>query len=138
MRAAGLLILSTLIFSFSGCRKNPDQIPYTPVEISINLNEPAFFDLGVVGGYVKIVGGSRGIIIYRTSLDEFVALDRHSTYNVDSNCQVDVEDDGVILSDECSDSQWLIIDGSVLHGPANAPLERYNTTFTNPLLRIYN
>lgn len=133
-------ILCILIVSLAspGCRKDNNRIPFVPVDFTININEPQWFNLISVTGWEYVTGGSRGIVIYRHTLDEFVAYDRHSTHNVDDGCRVEVADDNITLDDECSDSQWLIIDGSVLSGPATVPLQPYNTTFNDPFLRIYN
>lgn len=121
-----------------GCKKEKSRIPYFPVDFTINLNEPQWFNLVSITGWEYLTGGSKGIVIYRHTLDEFVAFDRHSTYNVGEGCRVEVSDDNITLEDECSDSQWLIIDGSILQGPASVPLQAYNTTFNDPYLRIYN
>lgn len=127
-----------LALGLTACRDNTSQVPLVQVNITINVNEPSFFDIQAPTGWTYITGGSRGIIIYRNSIDEFTALDRHATYNVPSGCAVTVADDGVLLDDPCSDSQWLIVDGSVVNGPANTPLKQYNTQFNDPYLYISN
>ena len=51
-----------------------------------------------------------------------------------------VESDGITLSDEddCSESKWLILDGSVMQGPATLPLHRYRMNWNPPILHVYN
>ncbi|MFM7104840.1 MAG: hypothetical protein ACKOW8_04900 [Flavobacteriales bacterium] len=120
------------------CRRDNGQVPLVPVNIQININQPDFFNLSVISGWIYITGGSRGIIVYRKAQDEFIALERHSAFNPAEGCAVTVNSDGVIISDPCSDSQWLITDGSVLKGPAAAPLQVYKTDFQNPFLNITN
>ena len=95
-------------------------------------------DLSVPSGHALVSGGSQGIILYRYTLDQFVALDRHSTADIPANCQIEVADDGLILTDPCSDSEWLIIDGSIVSGSAIYPLHRYGTQWDPPILRVYN
>ncbi len=125
--------------SCSRCRDNNiTQVPYVPVNIAININQPDFFDLTVPSGWVYVTGGSRGIIVYRNSIDEFTALERHSTYQVENQCAVAVNDDGVLISDPCSASQWYIQDGTVVNGPATFPLVQYETSFQDPYLYITN
>ncbi|MCB0762692.1 MAG: hypothetical protein KDC12_14280 [Flavobacteriales bacterium] len=135
-----LLILTTVVLTLGSwqCRKKNDQIPLVSVNITMNINEPQFFDLSAVGGWVYVTGGSRGIIVYRNNLNEFSAYDRHAPFNVDEECQVKVTEDNVIIEDPCSGSQWLIIDGSLLQGPAGRSLQSYSTTFSDPILHIYN
>ncbi len=128
-----------LVLVLSGSRCNRQQfVPYVPVSFEINLNLPAYQPLTAPSGWINVSGGSRGIIIYRVSMDGFMAYDRHSTYDVSANCQVAVEDDNILITDPCSGSQWLIIDGSVVQGPAEFPLQQYQTFWQPPVLRITN
>ncbi len=137
MRFAFPLLLA--LMTLSGCReRNIDRVPDVPVNIAINVLQPDFFNLSVPSGWVYITGGSRGIIVYRKSPDEFIALERHSPYLPQDNCAVTVNEDNVIVSDPCSGSQWLISDGSIIEGPTAFPLKTYRTTFENPILYITN
>ncbi|MFM7309039.1 MAG: hypothetical protein ACKOZY_00360 [Flavobacteriales bacterium] len=133
-----LAALPLILTTCSGCKDQNNLVPNVPVNITININQPDFFNLTVVSGWVYVTGGSRGIIVYRKSVDEFVAIERHSSYQPADQCAVAVNADGVILQDPCSASQWLIMDGSLVNGPASAPLRTYQTSFTNPVLYIYN
>lgn len=132
-----LLLVAT---SCSSCGEQQQFIPYVPVNVDINVNLPAYNDLGHVSQAIAIPGGSKGLYIRRNTLDEFIVLDRHSTFDVALGCQVTLDDDNVTLRDEsdCSESQWIMIDGSVLNGPAEVPLHRYRTTWNDPILQIYN
>lgn len=137
MRRAFTLLLFVLIIS--GCRDRRNTlVPYVPVNITIDTGLPSFFPLTVSSGWVYITGGSRGIIIYRKAESEFVAIERHSTFEVEKQCAVTVLSDGIILDDPCSDSQWLIMDGSIVIGPASAPLQLYHTSYNPPYLTITN
>lgn len=120
------------------CGRNEDQIPNVAVNIYLNVNEPSNFNLTVVGGAETYTGGSNGIIVYRNAIDEFTAYDRHAPYNVEEYCQVVLNDDGVILEDPCSGSQWIITDGSLIQGPALQSLQGYNTSFVDPIIHIWN
>jgi len=123
----------------SRCRdRNTGLVPSVPVNVTINVLSPEFFDLSVPGGWVYITGGSRGIIVYRKTQDEFIAIERHSSYQPEDNCAVVVMDDGVILDDPCSDSQWLIMDATIVNGPASMPLRTYETSYQEPYLYINN
>lgn len=136
------LFLSVLIASFivftTGCRKNNTVIPFVPVNFSININNPAYIDLNAVAGWTYVTGGSRGILIYRKSLDEFVTFDRHSTYDVDAGCTVAVDSTNIVIVDDCSGSKFLLTDGSVLNGPAAVPLHQYQNSFDGTILQIFN
>lgn len=134
------LIIGVLLILFLGssrCNRNR-VIPFVPVDFEINLNLPAYQALTAPSGWLTVSGGSRGILIYRLNLDEFIAYDRHSTYDIDAACQITVGEDNILLNDPCSNSQWLIIDGSVVQGPAELPLQRYQTFWNPPVLRVLN
>lgn len=135
-----LLVGLLLIALLPACRKSqPGGVPPTPVDISININNPAYADLAVPGGWLYLTGGSMGIIVYRRTTDEFAAMDRHCPYQPTELCRVFVDESEVIARDTlCCGSAFLITDGSVSQGPAALNLQRYNTTFNGTVLRIFN
>lgn len=120
----GLLFTSLFLNS---CKENNYPIPDVPVNLSINLDLPSYSELNSPGGHAYVDGGSRGIIVYR-NFDEFVALDRHSTYNSTDECAVvDINPiNSFELIDTCSGSSFSILSGVVLSGPAQYGLRRYN------------
>jgi len=119
-----LLALGSL---FTSCNKEQYPIPNVPVNIAINLDLPSYIQLQNPGGTVYLNGGSRGIVLYR-NFDEFVALDRHSTVNSTDPCAV-VEinpDNQFELIDTCSGTTFSIMNGTVLSGPGQWGLKRYD------------
>ena len=134
-----LLCITTLVsLPMMGCQDTPGVIPYVDVQVDLNLNLPAYNNLNFPGNWLYISGGSRGLIVYRYTLDEFVVLDRHATFDVDAGCQYSLSQDGYTIEDPCSESEWYIFDGSIIQGPTTAPLERYTTTWIPPVLSIRN
>ena len=81
-----LIFLVTLMFLVSCHKNNQNPVPNIPVDITIDLGLPSYYSLQGVSGYAYVNGGSRGIIVYRKSLDEFVAFDRHSPKDVEGTC----------------------------------------------------
>ncbi len=126
------------IFTFLKCSKNENNVPLTRVDISVNINQPAYFNLTAIGGWEYLQGGSMGLLVYRYSQDEIRAFDRHSTYRPEDRCRVEVDSSNLFAVDPCSGSRFLIIDGSVERGPAGAPLQQYQTNFNGNILQIYN
>jgi Rieske Fe-S protein len=132
-----------LLFVVTGCDKckSGDALlqPY-PIDVSTNINEPAFFDLTAVSGWVYYNAGSAVLILYRKSLEEVVAYDNRSTYNIDAGCSVKVQQDNIIIKDDCSTSQWIITDGTVTSGPATRSLLQYTVDFnySTGALRVFN
>ena len=134
-----LLGLATLSLGM-GCKKDRDVVvPIVPVQIEINLNFPEYNALLITGGWAYITGGSEGLIVYRRGVNEFTALDRHCTYQVENLCRVTVDDSQVMARDTmCCQSAFLLLDGSVVQGPAALGLKQYHTTFNGTILRIFN
>lgn len=133
-----ILVISLILI---GCSKDDQNsnIPLVNVNFTININDPAYANVKVVGGWMYLNGGSRGLILYRYNNDEFRAFDRHCTYNSNSSCAlVAVDNSNITAKDDCCGSKFLITDGSVTQGPANLPLKQYNTSFDGSVLRIYN
>ena len=132
-----ILLILTI---FLGCSKDQnDTIPLVKVDVIIHTNDPAYNVVAVPGGWIYINGGSRGIIIYRVSNDEFNAYDRHCTYDTSNSCGlVSIEVNNITGKDDCCSSKFSIYDGSVTQGPAGLPLKQYNTSFDGQVLRIFN
>ena len=137
------MLLITLILV--SCKKeNVNQqlgIPFVNVDRYILLNDPNSLSLNAVGGFLYVNAGSRGIIVYHRAYEEYVAFDRHCTYNTSDACgQVSLDSgSNVILNCACCASKFSIIDGSVLNGPALNPLLQYHSQLSGPgILHIYN
>ncbi len=136
-RALLFILAMTTIISCENV--NTTGIPYAPVNFQIVVSNPDFVALQAVGGFVSITGGSRGIIIYRASPDEFRAYDRHCTFMPQEGCRVTMDDTDIFaVCTECCDSKFLIVDGSPTEGPAALGLLQYNTSFNGNVLWITN
>jgi nitrite reductase/ring-hydroxylating ferredoxin subunit len=137
MLARALTIL--LVLSGFSCGKNRNQIPNVLVDITVNINNPGYYTLTAVGGYMYFSGGSRGIIAFRKSTDAFNAFDRHCPYEPEKSCGIlSVQSDNVTMKCACCASVFSLWDGSLQSGPAYQPLKTYNTTFDGTTLSIYN
>ena len=79
--------------------------------------------------------------MYRRSIDEFVAFDRHSPADVDASCPSPLfpdPDNFLILKDTCNDATFSLYDGSPISG-SQYGLMQYATSFNgNNLVNIYN
>lgn len=131
----------------SSCHKknqaNPQQnnpVPSQPVSYTIYPNDPFNFKIQAIGGWMYVENvGINGIIIYRKSQQEFVAIERTSSY-LPSNpkARAFVQSDNFTLKDTVSGSQWRIIDATVTKGPATWALRLYGTTYDGNTLRVKN
>lgn len=128
-----------LVLLVSACKKDDQGIPNVSVNIQIYTTDPSFVNLNAVGGWVYITGGSRGILVYRSSNTDFKAYDRHCPFEPENTCgRVEVDSSNIQVVDNCCGSKFLITDGSVTQGPASMPLKQYSTSFDGSVLHIYN
>jgi hypothetical protein len=133
-----------IFFLFIGivsCKKsNLNPVPSIPFDITIYLNLPSYNSLEAVGGWTYVNGGSKGIVVYRRSVDEFVAFDRHSPAN-DGTCAFPLTtnpDNFLQLDDSCSTAKFSLYDGSII-ADSEFGLRQYQTFWDGSTsLRIYN
>lgn len=131
------ILVFCLIFACLSCKKKSktvrDNIPFQTVNITLYPNDPLYFKLQIVGGWVYIKGGVNGIIVYRkaqNSADDFIAIERTSTYLPDNaDALVKVQNDNFTLKDTISGSKWQIIDASIVAGPATVGLRVYSSLY---------
>ena len=84
-------------------------------------------------------GGVNGIVVYRLSTDIFCAYDRACPYDWENSAAwIVVEESGLTLTDNHCGSQFNIIDGGVIRGPAQFPLKTYKTRYDGMILKVYN
>jgi len=135
-----IFLTGTLI---SSCGKNKNHpVPSISFDYNINLTLPSYSALIGVGGWCYVNGGSKGIIVYRRGVDDFVAFDRHSPADVDGVCATPLYPDEVNnylqLLDDCNGAIFSLYDGSPISG-SDFGLRQYQTAWNGgESLRIYN
>jgi hypothetical protein len=149
---AALIIFMTGVI-FTGCSKNNgDRLPLPVVDITINPNSTLYQELNVAGGWIYLdeMDGadapSRGIIVYRASEDLFYAYERTPPFKPDSCCntaktictKLIVGDNFPFVVDTCTNSKYLILDGSPVSGPSSMSLGMYVSEYFGGLLYIHN
>lgn len=139
-----LTCLVVFIFSIS-CRKKtqvPPQypVPNVPVSVLIYPNDATNFKIQAVGGWMYVSGaGHQGLIIYRKTLDEFVAIERSSPENPNNAASaVKVQSDNFTLRDTIKNATWQIVDGAVMNNSSKWPLRLYATSYDGNSLRVSN
>lgn len=137
-------ILFLLVFgAIAACTKNEQHpVPNIPFDFTIDISLPSYSALTGVSGWAYVNGGSRGIIVYRRGINEFVAFDRHSPADpVGTACdQPLVPDDNnfLQLNDTCNNAAFSLYDGSPI-SDLKFGLRMYQTMWDgNHGLRIYN
>lgn len=144
-----LFSLFSLLFIIS-CDNNDDPpIDIGYVNFYIYPNSTQYLPLNNIGGHAYVTANepSRGIIIYRATLEEFKAFERTPTYKPDSCCVYEpvlkctrliVDESALFAVDTCTGSRYLLLDGSVVEGPASYPMVEYNTRFDGEVLYVFN
>ena len=131
---------------FFSCKKKktetPPQypIPNVPVSVTIYPNDATNFKIQAIGGWIYYPSaGLNGIIIYRKTLTDFVALERTSPDNVDvAASAVKVQSDNFTLKDTIKGSTWQIIDGAIMNNSSSWQLKLYGTSYDGNVLLIRN
>lgn len=134
------LILVLAIACKKKTKNNADHpVPSIPVQITLYPNDPLNFKIQGIGGWMYVPGGLNGIVVYRKSDQEFIALERTSSQLPgNAKAAVQVLTDNFTLRDTISLSEWRIFDGTVTKGPAQWGLRLYGTSFDGNALRIAN
>jgi hypothetical protein len=113
-------------------------VPNVPVNIEINLNDISNADLKLIGGYIYVDGGVRGIIIRHESQNLYKAYDRNCTYQpADAKAIVEVHTTGFYIEDTSCGSTFDL-SGFPTGGPAEFPLKEYSVSLAGDVLFIFN
>ena len=107
-------LLTIFLTIISSCKEDPDDlIPYAHVDFVIDINSTFYNELSAVGGWVYVTGGYKGILIYRLSMEDFLAFERSCTYKPLDPCErITMESSGLSMIDSCCGSRFLILDGT--------------------------
>jgi nitrite reductase/ring-hydroxylating ferredoxin subunit len=136
-----LVILFGSMVIFTNCAKEGDQpeIPYVPVNFSLNPNSTQYINLNAVNGWETVTGGYNGILIFRKSVNEFSAFERACPFDpLVEGAKVQVDASGITCFCPVCGSKFIMIDGSPYEGPSNYPLKQYSTMYDGAILYITN
>ncbi len=136
------IFLLILILVGASCKKNRvHPVPSIAFDFQIDLTLPSYQELTNVGGWAYVSGGIKGIVVYRQSLDVFVAWERMSPEDPDNLCANGLTTDStnfLQLNDPCSSAIFSMYDGSPISN-SDWGLRKYQAIWNGSnLLRIYN
>lgn len=143
IKQKSIFLITLLLLSFA-CKKEDINsqlgIPFVDVDQYVLLSNPSNIALNSVGGWTYVDDGSRGIVVYHRAFDEYVAFDRHCTWQTTDLCGVvSVDSTNIFMNCACCESKFSLIDGSVINAPALNPLLQYQAQISAPgILHIYN
>ena len=128
---AGTITLFVVPAAFTSCEKDPidpdDNNDPDNTTLTIDLTASKYSNLGSEGGFVK-----EGDIIIINTGDGFIALSNICTHQ---GCKVSYDPGNDNLPCPCHGSVYST-SGSVLQGPADAPLKKYELAQEGDILTI--
>jgi nitrite reductase/ring-hydroxylating ferredoxin subunit len=137
------IIFSSTVALISCGKTNNDIIPYAPVDFTIDLMDPEFVNLSVIGisdtidastnnwGFRSAGYDGNGIIIY-SGPDEYYAFDRTCPYDFAANgisIRVKINQSAVAACPQCGTQYALSVYGTPISGAGKYPLKNYKTSF---------
>ena len=123
----------------NSCRNQYEGIPNVNVDIYINIQNPQYQNLSGMGSWVYVEGGSKGIIVFNSDNENFLAYERHCPYKPQNSCsKVSVDETGFSATDSCCLSTYQLLNGSIIDGPGSLPLKGYSTSFDGNIIHIWN
>jgi nitrite reductase/ring-hydroxylating ferredoxin subunit len=135
-----MLMIFIIAFAFS-CKKEEQapEIPYVYVNFSLNPNGTQYINLNAVNGWETVVGGYNGILIFRKSVEEFVAFERACPYDpTKEGAKIRVDESGIACFCPICGSKYIMVDGTPYEGPSRFSLRQYTTVYDGGTLYISN
>lgn len=138
-----LSILAVFLLSTgtSSCGKetNDPEIPDVPVSFVINPNTTEYLELNSIGGWVYLTGGYSGILVYRATMNDFVAFERACPYDFTiPEARILVDTSMITCYCPVCMTKYILMDGTPYEGPGRYPLKQYQTVYDGNLLFITN
>jgi nitrite reductase/ring-hydroxylating ferredoxin subunit len=132
------------ILNFNSCKEREETVncfPNTLINVSLNLNLPAYFNLQNVGGWIYVneqQAGTRGLIVVKT-VSGFLIYDRNSPHICpEDNTTLSVENDIKITCPK-DGAEWILITGEPTKIAKIPPkMYHYNFVQNSGILYIFN
>jgi hypothetical protein len=150
MRRFPAFIAAVILLTASACGSTNNvqpQLPYTPVNVALQLTSQQYAALRTVNGAVVLPSGSsgltdgggiKGIIVVRQADNSYRAFERNCPYRPYDACAlVSLDRSGLFMSDTCCGSQFNL-QGQATGGPSGLPLLQYSTSLQGTQLNILN
>ena len=133
-----LVLCSSLLLLLASC--NPETRCDTPMgDASCQLDLIQYPNLTGGNGYEYIVGGYQGVVVIRTSLEQYVAYERTCPHD---HGRLSVSGDygtAVLECPECHSCFNAFADGMPIDGSqTSCPLYQYSTHYASGILYISN
>lgn len=135
-----LLIISFLTVNSCGSREDTVScFPNSPINVTLNLNLPAYYNLTQPQGWIYVneqQSGTRGLIVVRRSDSQFMVFDRNAPHICpDNDTTLEVKDNISIICPK-DNAKWILLTGQPSFG-TNLPPKTYPSNY-NPSTRVLN
>lgn len=150
MRFLSSFVGPSLLLALTACGSTNNvqpQLPYTPVNVALQLTSQQYAALRNVNGAVVLPSGSsgrvdgggiKGIIVVRQADNTYRAFERNCPFQPYNACAlVSLDPSGLFMKDTCCGSQFSL-QGQVTGGPSALPLLQYSTSVQGTQLNILN
>ena len=147
-------IATALTISLNSCNKKNDVIPNTYVNFTLDLNDPEFVGLDIIGGSVTVdshtnnwgvaaAGYNGNGLIICSGVEEYYAYDRtcpHDYVNNSLSVKVDIDpkDSRIAVCPKCGTKYELTVGGTPLSGVGRYPLKNYRTNLQGNYVSVWN
>lgn len=135
------LLNSLLVVVLTACGDDTPSpgLPDPPTNIQVILTNREYLALRQDGGFVRLAGGTYGIILYRHNATTYRAFERLCPWQPQTHCaKMDVDPSTLFMRDSCCGTQWNF-EGVGTGGPgASTQLKQYVTTLSGSILYITN
>jgi hypothetical protein len=145
MQSAKILLIGILlggIFSLHSCiEEEPKIVPDVYVDFTIQLDLPQYNALNSINNAIKEPNrgyDNNGVIVYRYTLDEYLAFDATCPRHVDISTSVNLDDGGFAGTATCPHCNTTYLLANLGYPDSGYPLKRYLVTISGRSLRITN
>ena len=140
-RISNAIFAILMVIFVTSCNKKPEnQIDINVhIDFTIYPNTLEYQELNIVGGWMYLTAPlpSYGIIVYKYSIDEFMAYDRKPLISNGSCPDNRLDVDFPFIVDECNGQTYSILNGFNQNGDGSH-IYWYQTEFDGQALRIHN
>jgi nitrite reductase/ring-hydroxylating ferredoxin subunit len=122
------ILVIILFLGLISCSNTDDPntiLPNFPVSEEVNLSNPSNNALLAVGGWVEILGGIKGIVVYHASIDNYLAYDLACPHLQPSACTKMIIEDGLTMKCTCDDSKFALALGGAPQSGTQFPARQY-------------
>ncbi len=136
-----VLVFAVVVSMMSCVEEEPKIVPDVYVNFTINLELPQFIALKSVNNSVLIAHegyADNGVILYRYSLDDYLAFDATCPQHIEDNRAVTLDEGGVAGTATCSKCNTKYFFFNFGQASSGYPLKRYRASVSGSYLSVSN